>query len=210
MSDAKLRDLERRWKETGSVEDEAAYLLERVRVGDLTRERLELAAYCGHEGAMSAIGSQLDSGAPTVWMVGLARWGSGPILIAAAAAVRLVTVTPMGDEQQTITATVIETVAALATATSDGSAKLRNRIGECVMGLSRLISTGQEPARRTAMRLGMLAMCRDVEELGRDSAALVGQLVDGLGGNGIALMTAMKGAVLRAIDGYLRPNSGST
>ena len=30
MSDAKLRDLERRWKETGSVQDEAAYLLERV------------------------------------------------------------------------------------------------------------------------------------------------------------------------------------
>jgi hypothetical protein len=35
MSDQKLRDLERRWKETGNVEDEAAYLLERVRVGRL-------------------------------------------------------------------------------------------------------------------------------------------------------------------------------
>lgn len=56
MSDAKLRELERRWKETQSVEDEAAYLLERVRVGDLSRERLELAAYCGHEGAMKAAG----------------------------------------------------------------------------------------------------------------------------------------------------------
>jgi hypothetical protein len=33
MSDTKLRDLERRSKETGTVEDEAAYLLERVRVG---------------------------------------------------------------------------------------------------------------------------------------------------------------------------------
>ncbi len=51
MSDTKLRDLERRWEETGSPDDEAAYLLERVRVGDLSRERLELAAYCGHEGA---------------------------------------------------------------------------------------------------------------------------------------------------------------
>lgn len=56
MSDAKLRDLERRWKETGTCEDEAAYSTERVRVGDLTRERLELAAYCGHEGARSASG----------------------------------------------------------------------------------------------------------------------------------------------------------
>lgn len=48
MSDTKLRDLERRWRETGTVDDEAAYLLERVRVGDLTRERLDLAAYLGH------------------------------------------------------------------------------------------------------------------------------------------------------------------
>ena len=55
MSDSKLRELERRWRETGSVEDEAAYLRERVRVGDLTQERLELAAYCGHEGARRAV-----------------------------------------------------------------------------------------------------------------------------------------------------------
>ncbi|MDC3379548.1 hypothetical protein OAX78_04635 [Planctomycetota bacterium] len=33
MSDGRLRELERRWKETRAVEDEAAYLLERVRVG---------------------------------------------------------------------------------------------------------------------------------------------------------------------------------
>lgn len=59
MSDARLRELERRWKETGSPDDEAAYLLERVRVGDLTRERLELAAYCGHEGARRSIGMQV-------------------------------------------------------------------------------------------------------------------------------------------------------
>ena len=44
MSDARLRELERRWRESGSTEDEAAYLRERVRVGDLTQERLELAA----------------------------------------------------------------------------------------------------------------------------------------------------------------------
>ena len=54
MSDQKLRELERKWKETGSVEDEAAYLRERVRVGDLTQERLELAAYCGQEAARFA------------------------------------------------------------------------------------------------------------------------------------------------------------
>jgi len=58
VSDARLRELERRWKETGSPDDEAAYLLERVRVGDLTRERLELAAYCGRQGAARACASQ--------------------------------------------------------------------------------------------------------------------------------------------------------
>ena len=58
MTDTKLRELERRWKESGSPEDEAAYLLERVRVGDLEKEKLELAAYCGHEGARLALGDE--------------------------------------------------------------------------------------------------------------------------------------------------------
>ena len=56
MTDERLRNLQRRWQETGSVHDEAAYLLERVRVGNLSKERLELAAYCGHEGAREALG----------------------------------------------------------------------------------------------------------------------------------------------------------
>ena len=40
MTDTKLRELERRWKESNAAEDEAAYLLERVRVGDLEQEKL--------------------------------------------------------------------------------------------------------------------------------------------------------------------------
>jgi len=76
VTDSKLRELERRWKETGSVEDEARYLLERVRVGDLEREKLELAAYCGHEGAQSAV-VHSPSPARSVddWVSGLRRWG---------------------------------------------------------------------------------------------------------------------------------------
>lgn len=58
MSDQRLRALERKYRESGTVEDEAAYLRERVRVGDLTLERLELAAYCGHEGARRAAQSR--------------------------------------------------------------------------------------------------------------------------------------------------------
>lgn len=47
MTDARLRDLERRWKESGAVEDEVEYLKERLRVMDLAPERVDLAAYCG-------------------------------------------------------------------------------------------------------------------------------------------------------------------
>lgn len=56
MSDERLRDLERRWKETGSVEDEAAWITERMRVGMLAQDRVELAAYCGHQAARKALG----------------------------------------------------------------------------------------------------------------------------------------------------------
>ena len=57
MSDERLRELERRWKETGSVEDEAAWLSERVRAGELTEERLRLAAALGQPAAVAASGS---------------------------------------------------------------------------------------------------------------------------------------------------------
>jgi hypothetical protein len=91
MSDAKLRDLERRWKETGTVEDEAAYLLERVRVGDLSRERLELAAYCGHEAARRAVGPTAADAArhadTAEWYAGIRRWGTEPLARGAVAAV---------------------------------------------------------------------------------------------------------------------------
>ena len=56
MSDERLRQLDRRWRETGAIEDEAALLQERVRVGNLRRERLELAALLGSQGAQLATG----------------------------------------------------------------------------------------------------------------------------------------------------------
>jgi hypothetical protein len=55
MSDADLRELERRWRRTGSVEDEAAYLRDLARTGGLAIERLELASLCGHPAAMRAL-----------------------------------------------------------------------------------------------------------------------------------------------------------
>lgn len=54
MSDARLRELERRWRESGAVDDEATYLLERVRVGLLNPAALAEAARLGHDAAERA------------------------------------------------------------------------------------------------------------------------------------------------------------
>ena len=63
MSDTDLRALERRARATGHVEDAAALLRARVRRGDLSPERLRLAAYAGDQAARAAEGT-LCSGGP--------------------------------------------------------------------------------------------------------------------------------------------------
>jgi hypothetical protein len=55
VTDARLRARERA-ASTGDVHDQARLLLERVRSGRLSRERLELAAYCGDGPARAAAG----------------------------------------------------------------------------------------------------------------------------------------------------------
>ena len=54
MSDERLRELERRWKETGATQDEAAWLVALVRAAHLEIGRVRLAAYFGHEAAVAA------------------------------------------------------------------------------------------------------------------------------------------------------------
>ncbi len=51
MTDERLREVERRFRETGATEDEATLLRERVRVGALRPERVILAAALGHPAA---------------------------------------------------------------------------------------------------------------------------------------------------------------
>ena len=76
MTDSKLRELERQAAQ-GGVEAQAKLLLERVRVGDLDKAKLELAAYLGNEASRVALGKD----APEVpegfreWVLGLQRWG---------------------------------------------------------------------------------------------------------------------------------------
>lgn len=60
VTDTRLRELERRYKQSGTVKDEAAWLLERVRAGELTDAQLQLFALLGHQGAASAVGTVPD------------------------------------------------------------------------------------------------------------------------------------------------------
>jgi len=75
VSDADLRDLERRFRETSSVEDEAAWLLERVRLGDLPNERLELAAFLGGVAALELTDRRGPRKPVRAWAETLLRWG---------------------------------------------------------------------------------------------------------------------------------------
>lgn len=81
MTDARLRDAQRRFHDTGSVDDEARLLRERVRTGELPRRHVELAARLGDVAAGLAIPEQtlvamptrasLESGGRQAWMAAL-------------------------------------------------------------------------------------------------------------------------------------------
>lgn len=60
MSDQRLRDLERRWKSSGAIDDEAAYLLELQRAGEIQKAKLNLLASCGFAPALIVTQSQCD------------------------------------------------------------------------------------------------------------------------------------------------------
>lgn len=63
------------------MEDEAAWLLERVRVGDLEQERLELATHLGHQAALRLKGDALPSDPGfEQWFRRIGRWGRAEIV----------------------------------------------------------------------------------------------------------------------------------
>ncbi|HBP17532.1 MAG TPA: hypothetical protein DEA08_07055 [Planctomycetes bacterium] len=57
MRDEHLRELERRFRQGGGEEEEVAYLLARLRVGELPAERLRIAALVGYAPARRALES---------------------------------------------------------------------------------------------------------------------------------------------------------
>lgn len=60
--DERLRRLERAFRASGAVEDEAEWLRERVRRGELDPARLDAAAVLGHPAALSVAGAPGDVG----------------------------------------------------------------------------------------------------------------------------------------------------
>lgn len=88
MSDERLRELERRARETGAADDQAAWLVERLRMARLTRRRLEAAAHCGHEGARLALGTKAPLPEPTRdWARRLAEPGDRELTVVALTAI---------------------------------------------------------------------------------------------------------------------------
>lgn len=90
MSDERLRELERRWKESAAVVDEAAYLRELLRTGVLSHDQLSLAAYCGHAAAELVLGTDAPPAPSNLveWARGLFKWGKEAGVRAAIAAAR--------------------------------------------------------------------------------------------------------------------------
>jgi len=73
MTDSRLQHLKRAWEASGSVEDEAAYLRERVRAGELSQERLELAAFLGDRPSQLLFPDELLLSLPQVATLTLLR-----------------------------------------------------------------------------------------------------------------------------------------
>lgn len=75
MSDERLRALERTWRASGQVADEVAWLLERVRLGLLTQQQLELLSYAGDAAALELTQAPVSRSTSRIpaeaWVLGL-------------------------------------------------------------------------------------------------------------------------------------------
>lgn len=93
MTDARLRELERRWRESGAERDHARFLVERLRTGELSLDRARLAAHLGDAAARAALGlarEPHDLAGQRAWAAALSDWGREVPGRAGVAAARLV------------------------------------------------------------------------------------------------------------------------
>jgi hypothetical protein len=104
VRDRRLQELLQRLAQDASPEDEAAWIAERLRSGDLTHDSLELAAYLGSEPALAvlpagALGDQAPKRGVRTFVKNLRPWGRSVCLRAAIAATRLL-VTERDDRRR--------------------------------------------------------------------------------------------------------------
>jgi hypothetical protein len=154
MSDARLRELERRWKESGSPDDEAAHLQERARIGDLTRDRLELAAFCGHEAARKVAELPPATGVPTEWLTRIERSGRDSVVRAGLAMVRALV--PLVPELRVEARDAVAAVEAWINEPSPATE------GACLRAAARALRSVQAPG---TLGDSVHAACRVVAEL---------------------------------------------
>lgn len=90
MSNRTLATKRRKWERTKKTKDEANYLLERVKEGDLEREKLELSAHLGHPASCLALETAaFVADTPIKYIHSLKPWGKPIFIVAAIAASRL-------------------------------------------------------------------------------------------------------------------------
>jgi len=91
MGVRRLANLKKKWDASGSKDDEAEYLLEKIKCKQLTQEMLELAAHLGHPAACRALGKEaFTADKPDRYLRSLFAWGKPVFVLAAIAAARRV------------------------------------------------------------------------------------------------------------------------
>lgn len=121
MGDLRFREAERRWKDASTTANEAALLRERVRIGELTLERLHVAANCGHDGAAAALGTvvtSLDRNAETLLAL-LQPAGRGFVELVAIEAVRACSHAWIQAAQDSLLTDIVEMAVAASASPSD-------------------------------------------------------------------------------------------
>ncbi len=156
MSDASLRELERLWKETGSVEAEARCLVEQVRTGRLAAEHLATAAYCRHPAAQLAVGGDPSSDEPEAWLRGLTAEVLTPhvvVLWCLAAPLRPL----LPRDEQAAAASVLTSLAKICVRVREGRIprKQLNRLFDEFDASHRVLTRKREAHSLTAHVLGM-------------------------------------------------------
>jgi hypothetical protein len=98
MADEELRALERRWRSTGAVDDETAFLAAKLRAGLFDEQRLRLAAFVGDPAAALVAGCEaaprdlLTRMPGQLWqyMMGVEAWGTRAAVRLALASARAI------------------------------------------------------------------------------------------------------------------------